>query len=146
MLQFFGLKAIFKLQKNEFLVYADHKLPRHKCEFKESQTLEGVLRIHDIIFWVFCIWLMMINLLMSNSNLDVVNMKKRDPLQIPFRRRVGMGDMIFNSFEKTSFFDKWKYVFHREPAALCKNCLIITLTSVPNSRLKIIFVLWVILF
>lgn len=26
MLQFWGMKAIFKLQKNEFLVYADHKL------------------------------------------------------------------------------------------------------------------------
>lgn len=57
---------------------------------------------------------------MSNSNLEVVNMKKRGSLQI-LLRRVVFWDMMFKCFEKMSFLDKWKCVFHTEAAALCKN-------------------------
>lgn len=102
MLRFFGMNAIFKLQENEFLfMHIINWLPRHQCEFKESQIL--VVRIHDFILWVFCIWLIVINLLMSNSNLESVNMKKGALSKFPLGGGLILGTWCSNPLRKRHF-------------------------------------------
>lgn len=120
----FGLKAIVKLQKNEFLVYADHKLQGTNMNFSSLKHQKEWLGFTILYSESFCIWLIVsLIFLMSNSNLEVVkSMKKRGPLQIPFRRREWVLETWCSTLlRKHHFFDKWKYVFHRGTCRSMQN-------------------------